>query len=93
MGDSFIFDDKYSMLCLFIERNLFFSHHVYTCRRWERKYYDIVSCDVCDGLIGNRSESTKLPFETQVIVDEHRLTRTAAARLSYNLDKGVKQTI
>lgn len=29
MGDSFIFDDKYSMLCLFIERNLFF-HTMFT---------------------------------------------------------------
>ena len=58
---------------LFIYREKsFFSYHVYTCCRWERKYCDIVSCDVCDGLIGNRSESTKLPFETQVIVDEHR---------------------
>lgn len=57
---------------VYLSREIFFSHHVYTCRRWERKYYDIVSCDVCDGLIGNRSESAKLPFETQVIVDEHR---------------------
>jgi len=29
VGDIFIFDDKYSMLCLFIERNLFFLHAMF----------------------------------------------------------------
>ena len=76
-----------SIHALFIYREKsFFPRHVYICRRWERKYYDIVSCDVCDGLIGNRSQSMKLPFETQVIVDEHRdeQLRKAAELLSQN---------
>lgn len=51
---------------VYLSREIFFPRHVYTCRRWEKKYYDIVLCDVCDGLIGNTSECThmKLPFET-----------------------------
>lgn len=54
----FFYDDR-SMLCLFINRNLF-PRLVYSCRRWEGKYCDIVSCD---GLIGNTSKRTKLRFE------------------------------